>query len=177
MATLHDPMSFKWPESLIWSTNAFSLGRVSIVISWEKDEGIGVVITVGRTGAAWRRCSRGRVIGVADCSKAASNDLFIVETGCGVLTIAQRAFGARPCPTRAVRMPFGECAGGCGIAGGAFVASCKRTFGAESPAGVGTTGRAGGDESSEALLLPGPIIHPRCVAPRKCWVVEFDDMR
>jgi hypothetical protein len=55
------------------------------------------------------------------------------------------------------------------MAGGAFVASCKRTSGAEAAAGcVVATGRAGGDESSDAWLPPDPVIHPRCAAPRKC---------
>jgi hypothetical protein len=94
MATLHDPKSFKWPASLIWSKNAFSLGIVSIVVLREKDGDVGVAIVVGGTGADRGLCSRGLVMGVADCIKAVSNDLFIVEGGCGVLTIAHRTFDA-----------------------------------------------------------------------------------
>jgi hypothetical protein len=106
-------------------------------------------------------------MGVADCSKAASNGLFVVEAGCGVLAVAQRTFDACTCLVWAVNPPFAECGGGCVRAGGAFIASCKGTSGAGAPAGFAAARRAGGDESSEALLPPEPIIHPRCVAPRK----------
>ena|SRR5947207_7409462 len=106
-------------------------------------------------------------MGAADCSKATSYGLFAVEADCGVLAVAQRTFDACTCRVWAICAPFAGCGGGYGRAGGAFIASCKRTSGAGTTAGFAAARRAGGVESSEAFLPPEPIIHPRWVAPRK----------
>jgi hypothetical protein len=45
------------------------------------------------------------------------------------------------------------------------------------PVGFEATGWAGENGASEAALPPKLVIHPRCAPPRKCWVVEFDDMK
>jgi hypothetical protein len=78
---LYHTKSFKWPLALIWSRKAFSLGRVSMVMPCEEDKGFDATIVCGGPGRGGCRCSRGLVTGMAGCTKAASNDLFLAGVG------------------------------------------------------------------------------------------------
>jgi hypothetical protein len=71
---------------------------------------------------------------------------------------------------------LGGCAGECCTAGRAVVASLRALFGVEVLARVVTPGRTGEDGPRE-VLFPKFVIHPRWTPPRKCWVVEFEEMK
>ena len=66
------------------------------------------------------------------------------------------------------------------MAGTAFDASSIRPFGAEVLVELVATGRIGGCGPCEAVFPvfpPQPVIHVLCAPPRKCWVVEFEEMK
>jgi hypothetical protein len=71
---------------------------------------------------------------------------------------------------------LGGCAGERCTAGRAVVVSLGAPFMVEVLVMVVALGRTGGD-GPRGVLIPKFVIHPRWTPPRKCWVVEFEEMK
>ena len=149
-------------------------------IPCEEGDGIDAEFAFRCPDCDWSRDSGALPQGAAGCTKAASNDLFLAKSGWYVYSVGHRTFEACVGSVRAACIPFVSWLGRRCMADTAFDASSIRPFGAEVLVELVATGRIVGGGPCEAEF-PGfpsrPVIHVLCAPPRKCWVVEFEEMK